>query len=719
MFFLIIIFSFFLFAPGPPGAKAADTIDKGRNITDGNTLVSAGRSFTLGFFSPAGVPTKRYLGIWFSVSPDTVYWVANRDHPLNDTSGVLMMSDSGSLLLLDGSGSTTFDHPCNNMLPGMKIGKNRWTGTEWSLSSWRSASDPAPGYFRYITSAVGIPENVLWDTNNTKVYRTGPWNGKRFNGVPEMEQFAENFTFQLTDNPDSEVTYGYFAKAGAAYSRVTVTETGRVQRLVWEDNRRAWKSFSDAPRDHCDYYAKCGPFGLCDPDAMATSICGCVQGFSPMSSSEWSIREYSHGCKRNVALDCTNQSRASTDDFAVLHGVKLPDTDGATVDKIISLDQCKARCLANCSCVAYAAADLTAGGDGTGCIVWTNSFVDVRLIDQGQDFYLRLAKSEIRRAPARQPGLTIPSIDYQIIKAATEDFSRRNLIGQGNFGSVYEAVLPDNESTMIGIPVQEKVAVKVLKQSDMNSYKRELDLMSRLSHVNLVRLLAACCSHEIDDDNEGREETILVLIYEYMKKGSLDHYVFGSDKNKRAELSWTQRLQTISSIAEGVLYLHVTCGREIIHRDLKPANILLADDWKPKIADFGLAKHITDPAAVHTPFGPHFGVMLLEIISGRENGIMQEVLPHAWNAWTDKGCNLQKLLDPKVPPSQNEVDPMLLARLERCIQIGLLCVQESPDKRPSISQVVAMLNSEASLQKPEGPTLREEDETSNARKAHR
>jgi hypothetical protein len=438
IFLRIIFSSLLLLAPATPGAQAADTIDKGRNISDdGSTLVSAGRSFTLGFFSPAGVPTKRYLGIWFSVSPDTVYWVANRDHPLNDTSGVLLMSDSGSLLLLDGgsgnavwsSGSTnspsagarlldsgnlvvqgqnnnatalwqSFDHPCNNMLPGMKIGKNRWTGTEWYLSSWRSAADPAPGNFKYVTSYiaddVGRPENVLWGANGTKVYRTGPWNGKRFNGVPEMTQFSDIFAFQLTDSP-GEVTYGYVAKAAAPYSRVTVTETGRVQRLVWDGNSLSWKSFSDAPRDPCDYYAKCGPFGLCDSDAMATSLCGCVQGFSPTSQSEWSIREYSRGCQRNVALDCTNQSRATTDDFTVQHGVKLPDTANASVDMGISLDQCRARCLANCSCVAYAAADLKAGGDGTGCIIWTNSFVDVRLIDEGQDLYLRLAKSEIER----------------------------------------------------------------------------------------------------------------------------------------------------------------------------------------------------------------------------------------------------------------------------------------------------------------------------------
>jgi serine/threonine protein kinase len=113
-------------------------------------------------------------------------------------------------------------------------------------------------------------------------------------------------------------------------------------------------------------------------------------------------------------------------------------------------------------------------------------------------------------------------------------------------------VLPPNESTRIGIPVGKKVAVKVLKQSDINSYERELNLMSKLTHVNLIPLLA-CCNHGIDDiegtedmvlthvnlipllaccnhgidDIEGTEDMVLILVYEYMEKGSLDRYVFG------------------------------------------------------------------------------------------------------------------------------------------------------------------------------------------------
>ncbi|PUZ49086.1 hypothetical protein GQ55_7G297300 [Panicum hallii var. hallii] len=170
---LLLLLSHGAFTAG----DAIDTFSKGRNITDNDTLVSADGVFTLGFFSP-GVSTKRYLGIWFTVSRDAVCWVANRDRPINDNSGVLVVSDTGSLLVRDGSGQVawssnsrstspveaqllnsgnlvlhnqgttttilwqSFDYPSNVMLSGMKVGKNFWNGAEWYLTSWRSATTP-------------------------------------------------------------------------------------------------------------------------------------------------------------------------------------------------------------------------------------------------------------------------------------------------------------------------------------------------------------------------------------------------------------------------------------------------------------------------------------------------------------------------------------------------------------------------------------------------
>lgn len=405
-------------------AIASDTLNDGRNITDGNTLVSTGGSFTLGFFSP-GVPSRRYLGIWFTASADAV-WVANRDSPLNDTTGVLVINGTRSLLLLDGSGQAawssnttgvasaaaqllesgnlvvrdqssgaiiwqSFDHPSNTLLAGMRLGKNPQTGAEWLLTAWLAPNDPTTGDYRRAMDTKGLPDCVTWH-GNIKKSRTGPWNGLWFSGIAEMASYSTMFTSQVVVQPD-EVAYVFNAAAGAPFSRLVLNEVGVLQRLVWDPNSRVWNVFAQAPRDVCDDYAKCGAFGLCNVNTASTSFCSCVKGFSPASPSQWSMREASAGCRRNVPLECGNGS--TTDGFMAVRGVKLPDTDNASVEMSATLEECRASCFANCSCVAYAAADIRGGGGGSGCVMWIGGFVDVRYVDEGQDLYVRLAKSEL------------------------------------------------------------------------------------------------------------------------------------------------------------------------------------------------------------------------------------------------------------------------------------------------------------------------------------
>jgi len=338
---LDLLFFSLLLSPISPRAFAADgvagdTFSKGRNITDNETLISANGAFTLGFLSP-GVSSKRYLGIWFSVSRDAVCWVANRDRPISDNSGVLMVSDTGSLLLLDGaagqiawssnSSSTSpveaqlldngnlvvrsrggsaailwhsFGHPSNVLLSGMKVGRDFSTGAEWYLTSWRSADDPSPGAYLRKLDTSGRPDNIVWH-GGVKTFRTGPWNGMWFSGIPEVLSYKNLIDYQMLISP-REVTYGYIIKPGAPFTYVVLTETGDVNRLVWY-NSTGWQTRFHGPRDVCDNYGKCGAFGICNASAAATGFCSCLKGFSPASPSEWKVREASAGCRRDVMMD--------------------------------------------------------------------------------------------------------------------------------------------------------------------------------------------------------------------------------------------------------------------------------------------------------------------------------------------------------------------------------------------------------------------------------
>ncbi|XP_066344529.1 S-locus-specific glycoprotein S13-like [Miscanthus floridulus] len=385
-------------------------VNNGSNITDGETVVSVGGSFTLGFFAPTGAPTKRYLGIGFTASPEAVCWVANRDRPLNDTSGVLVIGSARGLLLLDGSCQTawssnttaasavtqflesgnlvvreqssgsilwqSFDHPSNTLLAGMRLGKNPQTGDEWSLMSWRAPNNPSPGDHHLVLDTKGLPAIVSWQ-GKVKTYTSGLWIGPRFSGIPEIASYSGMFSIQVVVRPD-EVAYMVTAMLGAPFSRLVVNDDGTVERLAWEPVSQVWNVWLRSPRDLCDRYAKCGAFGLCNSATASTQFCNCIDGFSPASPSQWSMRETSGGCRRHTPLECINGTTTMGSWCWDLGGVKLPDTDNMTVDMSVTLEQCRARCLANCSCVAYAAADIRGRDGGSGCVMWTDGIVDVR-----------------------------------------------------------------------------------------------------------------------------------------------------------------------------------------------------------------------------------------------------------------------------------------------------------------------------------------------------
>ncbi|WKA12312.1 hypothetical protein VitviT2T_029710 [Vitis vinifera] len=193
---------------------AVDTIIVNQNITDGETITSAGGSFELGFFSP-GNSKNRYLGIWYKkASKKPVVWVANRESPITDSSGVLKVTQPGILVLVNGTNGIlwnstssrsaqdpnaqllesgnlvmrngndrdpenflwqSFDYPCDTLLPGMKLGRNRVAGLDRYLSSWKSADDPSKGNFTYWIDPSGFPQLLL--RNGLAVaFRPGPWN---------------------------------------------------------------------------------------------------------------------------------------------------------------------------------------------------------------------------------------------------------------------------------------------------------------------------------------------------------------------------------------------------------------------------------------------------------------------------------------------------------------------------------------------------------------
>ncbi|KAK7272676.1 hypothetical protein RJT34_29423 [Clitoria ternatea] len=282
---------------------------------------------------------------------------------------------------------------------------------------------------------------------------------------------------------------------------------------------------------------------------------------------------------------------------------------------------------------------------------------------------------------------------YKQLRNATEDFCLANKIGEGGFGSVYKGRLKDGKFA----------AIKVLSAESRQGVKEfltEINVISEIEHENLVKLYGCC----VEKNNR-------ILVYNYLENNSLSQTLLGGGHN-RMYFDWKTRSRICIGVARGLAFLHEEVRPHIVHRDIKASNILLDKDLTPKISDFGLAKLIpanmthvsTRVAGTIGYLAPEyaiggrltrkadiysFGVLLVEIVSGRCNTNShlpieeQFLLERTWDLYERK--ELIGLVDTSL---NGEFDA---EQASNFLKIGLLCTQESPKLRPSMSSVVKML----------------------------
>ncbi|XP_075505446.1 G-type lectin S-receptor-like serine/threonine-protein kinase At1g11330 isoform X2 [Primulina tabacum] len=631
----------------------------------------------------------------------------------------------------------------------MKFSTDLSTNEKNILTSWTSPSDPAPGRFTSTIEPLPIPQLFVWN-GKYPYWRSGPWNGQIFIGIPGADTYYQNGFHLVNDNPlAAYLTITYTNVSILSY--VVLNTSGVLIQKFWANGYQDWAVIWSSTGNECDVYGKCGPFGICE--SRSTPICFCLPGFEPKSREEWNAANWTSGCRRKSLLRCEKNSSVGymgkEDGFLTMKTMKLPDNFSWFST---SEADCRNQCLNNCSCSGYAF-DV-----GIGCLWWIGSFIDVQKFSSGgTNLYIRLASTELGHKKNLKAiistvavlgfiafsvctllwwrltytgskqirGVTDPRYSNECVlegvrieelplftlgalSNATYQFDSANMLGQGGFGPVYKGKLSNGQ----------EIAVKRLVRSSnqgLEEFVTEVEVISKLQHRNLVRILGCCV--------ESEEK---MLVYEYMPNGSLDGYIF--DSQKQAFLDWKQRVIIIEGICRGLLYLHRDSRLRIIHRDLKASNILLDEDLNPKISDFGTARifggkedqenttrvigtfgYMAPEYALRGRFSEKtdvysFGVLLLEIVSGSKNSSFyheeQELslISYAWKLWNEE--DMSSFMHPECP------DPRVRKEILRYTQVGLLCVQETAKDRPNISTVLSMLSNEiVELPRPNHPAF--------------
>ncbi|XP_077241152.1 G-type lectin S-receptor-like serine/threonine-protein kinase At5g24080 [Tasmannia lanceolata] len=750
-------------------------------------LISPYSTFASGFRTLPSSPNLYIFAIWYRNSSDqTIIWSSNPQNPINRSalltispSGVLSLNDSTSGNLLRGNPAgksnssseliltengnlvfhlwSSFNFPTDTILPTQPFNPNQTT----TLISRRNSNSYSFGKFEFRNS-----KSLVF--NSTDNYWTSDFTFK-------------NFTVDGTITKDNAGVVISADRGAARLRRLTLDVDGNLRIYSLDPSSRTWTMVWQAIQNLCEIHGSCGPNYVCQSNGSNTTTCICPAGF-----------------RRNENGDCVRKIPLSTNlfnsKFLRLDFVNFSGGSNQTDLKPTNISICQSTCLTNPNCLGFAykydgtqycvhQIDRLFNGywaPGTGvafflrvhqsesdvsnftgmtsmldtvCPVQISlplppkqsntttrnlaiicSLFALELISGVLSFWAFLRRYSKYRDMARTFGLELlpaggpKRFSYAELKSATKDFS--NIVGHGGFGIVYRGELPDHRI----------IAVKRLKNvaGGEAEFWAEVTIIARMHHLNLVRLWGFCA-----------EKGQRMLVYEYIRNGSLDKFLFApasigskenSDSNSQQQLDrplldWNIRYRIAVGVARAIAYLHEECLEWVLHCDIKPENILLEDDFCPKVSDFGLAKlskkedivsmsrirgtrgylapewvkteePITAKADVYS-----FGMVLLEIVSGIRNfefrrsslGSEDWYFPRWVYQMVCKEKKVEEILDRRILDQYN--DQLHSAMVDRMVKTAMWCLQDRPELRPSMGKVAKMLEGTVEIMEPAKPRI--------------
>ncbi|WVY99456.1 hypothetical protein V8G54_025526 [Vigna mungo] len=672
-----------------------DTLKANQNITqdsEGN-LVSSNATFELGFFSTAEKSGGKYLGIWYhDLEPQTVVWVANRDDPVPDSGGVfriaedgnlvveyafrslwssellassssnrtLQLLDSGNLVLKEDNSEATylwesFQNPTNTFLPGMKM------DATLSLTCWRDSANPAPGNFTF----------KLTEKAETRSFVV-QYQSQIHWALDELDTEASSqVVFNLLNNDIwNTKTYNYsnktlFESKPYMYnkSRLLMNSSGEIVFLEWDEAESNWTKIWSAPENKCDLPDYCGSFGLCNRKNFIQ--CKCLPGFSSIHDSRSDGELESKGCVRKSA-SCTNEDVM----FLNLTNIKVGDPDQKIYTQTEA--ECQSFCIDMCpesQCQAYSFNISTYRGNNSySCNIWTRPLPSlVENYERGRDLYILVKTSDI--APTAKscelcgtyvipyPLSTGPNCGDPVYNNFNCDESTGivSFMIPGRISYSYPLTWIDEDSRMFAIQTDDFYSFNYSfssKNSTDFPFKVAEYIEDAVIKINWLPAPEPPCS-QLTDCISWPNSTCRAT----GEGGSRCHCDSNYNWNNSL-MSCTQEEPSGNHSTRLELILSATLG------SLAAVTCIIAFGivWRKK-------KSLKDDRA-----------------SSQIQESLYESERHAWKLWSEN--KLLDLMDSSLGETCNE------NQFIKCAVIGLLCIQDEPINRPTMSNVLYMLDVE-------------------------
>ncbi|KAF5207491.1 G-type lectin S-receptor-like serine/threonine-protein kinase [Thalictrum thalictroides] len=752
----------------------ANRIELGSRLVAGDdkAWVSDNRTFMFGFTPTNSKDHQFQLGIWYGELPGdrVVVWSANRNSPVGkdaalelDTTGnlvlvdknvvvwvsntsgtgvrVAQLSDSGNLILYNGTSDPvwqSFSHPFDTLLPGQPL------TVSLELTSTKSPSHG--GYYtlkmlQETTSlSLGLTYNSADSYNSSSDFHSNYsyWSG------PEISNVTGNITAVLDEQGNFGIVYGASSE-GIVYvykndvgnggsqagnrpinrsvlRRLTLEMNGNLRLYRWDNDvngSQQWVPEWAAVSNPCDIAGTCGN-GICNLDGSKTNAsCSCLPGTSQVAPGIQCVANsaLTGNCDYSPSKNPKSQYKISTVPQTNYYYSELSVI--ANYSDISISSKCGDACLSDCECVAsvYGLKEETA-------YCWILKNVEFGgFEDPGSTLFVKVDKdgstppitrngnSSKRSSSYRNKVVVLPIVLCMSVLVGLlcfllyYSFHRRRSIVRAIKGSL----------TVSGAPLN-------------FSYR---DLQSATN--NFTQLLGAGGFGSVFKGSLGDGTLVAVkklerlLVYEFMKNGSLDRWIFPSYGSKKVQdklLNWNTRFQIAIETAQGIAYFHEQCRNRIIHCDIKPENILLDENFCPKVSDFGLAKlmarehsHVVTmvrgtrgylapewvsnrPVTVKADVYS-YGMLLLEIIGGRRNFDMSlDAEDFYYPGWAFKEManrTPNKVADKRLMGVLDE------EQLVRALQVAFWCIQDEVWMRPSMGEVVKMLEGSVEINPPPIP----------------